>query len=125
MLSVLQIAPERLSVSGLWEYISHLRGNNQDSQRFEVALWGKFFYPLATCVLMLIALPFAQIQQRSGGVGARVFTGILLGLVFIVVNRLFSFLALLYDWPAVLGAILPGMIFLSAAAYMVWRLERR
>ncbi|TAG03158.1 MAG: LPS export ABC transporter permease LptG [Betaproteobacteria bacterium] len=125
MLSVLQIAPERLSVEGLWEYIGHLKSNAQDSQRFEVALWGKFFYPLATCVLMLIALPFAQIQQRSGGVGARVFTGILLGLVFIVVNRLFSFLALLYNWPPVLGAMLPGAIFLSAAAYMVWRLERR
>jgi lipopolysaccharide export system permease protein len=125
MLSVLQIAPERLSVDGLWEYINHLRSNAQDSQRFEVALWGKFFYPLATCVLMLIALPFAQIQQRSAGIGARVFTGILLGLVFIIVNRLFSFLALLYSWPPFLGAMLPGIIFLSAAAYMTWRLERR
>jgi lipopolysaccharide export system permease protein len=125
MLSVLQIEPERLSVEGLWEYIHHLRANAQDSQRFEVALWGKFFYPLATCVLMLIALPFAQIQQRSGGVGARVFTGILIGLVFIIFNRLFSYLALLYDWPPFVGAMLPGAIFLSAAAYMMWRVERR
>jgi lipopolysaccharide export system permease protein len=125
MLSVLQIAPERLSVDGLWEYINHLRINAQDSQRFQVALWGKFFYPLATCVLMLIALPFAQIQQRSGGVGARVFTGILLGLVFIIFNRLSSFLALLYNWPPFVGAVLPGALFLSAAAYMMWRVERR
>ncbi len=125
MLSVLQIAPERLSITGLWEYISHLRSNQQDSRRFEVALWGKFFYPLATCVLMLLALPFAQIQQRSAGIGTRIFVGILLGLVFIVCNRLFSYLALLYEWPPFLGAILPGLLFLSAGAVMLHRLERR
>ncbi len=125
MLSVLQIEPERLSIAGLWEYISHLRANNQDSRRFEVALWGKFFYPLATCVLMLLAMPFAQIQQRASGIGTRIFVGILLGLVFIVFNRLFSYLALLHEWPPVLGAVLPGLIFLSAGAVMLYRLERR
>ncbi len=125
MLSVLQIAPERLSITGLWEYITHLRNNQQDSRRFEVALWGKFFYPLATCVLMLLALPFAQIQQRSAGIGTRIFVGILLGLVFIVCNRLFSYLALLHEWPPFLGAILPGFIFLTAGAIMLYRLERR
>lgn len=125
MLSVLQVAPERLSISGLWEYIAHLQANKQDSRRFEVALWGKFFYPLATCVLMLLALPFAQIQQRSSGIGTRIFVGILLGLVFIVFNRLFSYLALLHEWPPVMGAVLPGLIFLSAGAIMLYRLERR
>ncbi len=125
MLSVLQIEPERLSISGLWEYIAHLRNNSQDSRRFEVALWGKFFYPLATCVLMLLAMPFAQIQQRASGIGTRIFVGILIGLVFIVCNRLFSYLALLHEWPPVLGAVLPGLIFLSAGAVMLYRLERR
>ncbi len=125
MLSVLQVEPGRLSVDGLWEYIGHLRTNAQDSRRFEVALWGKFFYPLASCVLMLIALPFAQIQQRNGGVGARIFIGILIGLAFIIANRLFSFLALLYEWPPFLGAILPGALFLLFGAAMLWRVERR
>ena len=125
MLTVLQIEPDRLSISGLWEYINHLQANHQDSRRFEVALWGKFFYPLATCVLMLLAMPFAQIQQRASGIGTRIFVGILLGLVFIVFNRLFSYLALLHEWPPVLGAVLPGLIFLSAGALMLYRLERR
>jgi lipopolysaccharide export system permease protein len=125
MLSVLQVAPERLSLEGLWEYIGHLQTNNQDSRRFEAALWAKFFYPLATCVLMLLALPFAQIQQRSGGVGARIFTGILIGLLFIVFNKAFGHLSVLYEWPPFLGAIMPGAIFLSAGAFMMWRIERR
>lgn len=125
MLSVLQIAPERLSIAGLWEYIGHLRANNQDSRRFEAALWGKFFYPLATCVLMLLALPFAQIQQRASGVGARIFIGILLGLTFIIFNRAFASVSLLNEWPPYVGAMMPGAIFLSAATFMMWRIERR
>lgn len=125
MLSVLQLAPEKLSLDGLIEYIGHLRANNQDSRRFESAMWGKFFYPLATCVLMLIAIPFAQIQQRAGGVAGRIFIGILLGLVFIIFNRLFSYLSLLYQWPPLLGAVMPSMLFLTVAAAMTWRIERR
>jgi lipopolysaccharide export system permease protein len=125
MLSVLQVAPERLSISGLWEYVGHLRANNQDSRRFEAALWHKFFYPLATCVLMLLALPFAQIQQRSSGLGARIFIGILLGLTFIIFNRAFASISLLNEWPPVVGAMMPGAIFLCAAAVMMWRIERR
>ncbi|MBS0313455.1 MAG: LPS export ABC transporter permease LptG [Burkholderiales bacterium] len=125
MLSVLQVEPARLSIGGLWEYINHLNANQQNARRFEVALWGKFVYPLATCVLMLLALPFAQIQQRAGGIGMRIFVGILLGLVFIVGNRLFSYLALLYEWPPFLGAIVPAVIFLVAGTVMLLRLERR
>jgi lipopolysaccharide export system permease protein len=125
MLSVLQVTPDKLPVSGLVEYAGHLKANNQDARRFDVALWGKFFYPLATCVLMLLALPFAQIQHRSGGVGGRIFVGILLGLVFIVVNRLFSYLTLIYAWPAFLGALAPGAMFLALAGWMMWRIERR
>jgi Predicted permeases len=125
MLSVLQVTPDRLPVRGLVEYAQHLKKNQQDARRFDVALWGKFFYPLATCVLMLLALPFAQIQQRAGGVGGRIFVGILLGLVFLVVNRLFSYLTLLYQWPPFLGASLPGALFLLLAALLMQRIERR
>ncbi len=125
MLSVLQVTPDRLPLAGLVEYAQHLKKNQQDARRFDVALWGKFFYPLATCVLMILALPFAQIQQRSGGVGGRIFVGILLGLVFIIVNRLFSYLTLLYEWPPFLGALLPGALFLGLATFLIWRIERR
>ncbi|MCS6996943.1 MAG: LPS export ABC transporter permease LptG [Casimicrobiaceae bacterium] len=125
MLSVLQVAPDKLPVSGLIEYAAHLKANQQDARRFEVALWGKFFYPLASCVLMLLAMPFAQIQPRSSGIGGRLFVGILIGLVFIILNRLFSYLTLIYAWPPFLGALMPGALFLALAAWLTWRLERR
>ena len=96
-----------------------MRANRQESRRFEVALK---FSPLATCVDAAGAL-FAQIQQRAGCWHPH-FIGILLGLAFIVFNRLFSYLALLHEWSPS-GALLPGLIFLSAGALMLQRQNDR
>ncbi len=125
MLSVLQMHPDRLTASSLWEYTQHLRRNQQKSNRFEAALWGKLLYPLACCVLIILALPFSQVSRRSGGVALRIFVGILLGLVFILCNKLFSYLGQLYNWPPALAALVPYLLFISLTVVMIYRVERR
>ncbi len=75
-------------------------------------------------VMMVIALPFAHFQARQAGVGAKIFAGIMLGLVFHFLNRLFSHLGLLNDWPPVAAAIMPTLIFLTVAVGMMWWQER-
>jgi lipopolysaccharide export system permease protein len=125
MLSVLQLQPDKLSASSLWEYTQHLRKNNQKSNLFEAALWNKALYPLACCVLIVLALPFAQVSRRSGGVGMRVFVGILVGLVFILCNRLFTYLGQIYNWPPSISALLPFGLFILLTVVMIVRVERR
>ena len=56
---------------------------------------------------------------------AKIFAGIMLGLAFHFLNRLFSHLGLLNDWPPFAAALLPTMIFLSIAIGMMWWQERR
>jgi lipopolysaccharide export system permease protein len=75
--------------------------------------------------MMVLALPFAHIQSRQAGVGAKIFTGIMLGVLFYFLNRLFSHLGLLNDWPPFAAAITPTAIFLSVAITMMWWQERR
>jgi lipopolysaccharide export system permease protein len=125
ILNVLLVDPEQRSVRDLIQYIKHLQENRQQSTRFELALWTKFTYPLAVVVMMILALPFAHLQRRAGGVGAKVFTGIMLGLGFHVANRLVGYLGLIYEWPVALSALLPGLFFFVLAAGMIWALERR
>jgi lipopolysaccharide export system permease protein len=125
LLSVLQAQPDRLSASSLWEYTQHLRRNNQKSNRFESALWSKALYPLACCVLIILALPFAQVSQRSGGVGMRIFVGILVGLSFILCNQLFTYLGQIYNWPPSISALLPFAMFMVLTVVMIVRVERR
>jgi len=125
LLSVLLVQPEQMSAWRLFSYAQHLRENRQKALRYEIALWTKLIYPLAVPVMMLLALPFAQFQRRQGGVGAKLFTGIMLGLAFHFLNRLFGHLGLLYDWPAFLSGILPSLIFFALAIGLIAAQERR
>ena len=60
------VKPERMSAWALHKYTQHLAGNRQKTERYEIALWKKLFYPLATLVMMALALPFAYMHARAG-----------------------------------------------------------
>jgi lipopolysaccharide export system permease protein len=125
LLSILVVAPEQMSALTLYSYTQHLRENNQQTQRYEIALWNKIIYPFAVLVMMVLALPFAYYQQRVGAVGAKVFAGIMLGITFTMLGRLFTYLGLLSAWPPFWSAILPTLLFLTLAVTMMWWTERR
>lgn len=124
ILSVLLIAPEKMSTPSLVRYIRHLGANKQKTSRYETALWSKLMFPLATPVIMLLALPFAFHSPRSGGMALKIFLGILAGLAFHLSNRMFSHFGLLNDWPPFLTAVAPSLVFLAVAIYAVRWLER-
>lgn len=125
MLSVLFVVPERMSVWSLFQYTRHLAENQQKTQRFEIALWKKIVYPFAVLVMMGLALPFAYLHVRSGGVGVKVFSGIMIGIFFHMLNSLFLHLGLLKEWPPQFAALLPSAIFLLCASAAMWMVERR
>lgn len=125
MLAVLLVRPEKMSAWALYQYTRHLAKNNQRTERYEIALWKKVVYPFAALVMMGLALPFAYILVRAGGVGAKLFAGIMLGVLFHFLNTLFSHLGVLQGWPPFLSATLPSAIFLLIAMGMMWSVERR
>jgi lipopolysaccharide export system permease protein len=121
LLNVLIVVPERMSAWKLYKYLQHLAGNKQKTERYEIALWKKLFYPLATLVMMALALPFAYMHARSGMVGVKVFLGIMLGIFFHMLNSLFSHVGLLKEWPPIAAAAVPSLLFLATAILMmVW-----
>jgi lipopolysaccharide export system permease protein len=123
LLSVFTVRPEALSVLHLYRYISHLEQNKQNTGPYALAFWQKLTAPFATVVMMVLAIPFVFGSQRSGGIGARLFTGILLGLAFFVVSRGFGYFGLLYGIPAVIGALLPTLLFFGLALVMLRRVR--
>ena len=125
LLDVLLVAPDRMSTWKLYRYTRHLSENRQKTVRYEIAMWKKLFYPLATLVMMALALPFAYLHARSGMVGMKVFLGIMLGIFFHMLNSLFSHIGLLQNWPPVAAAAVPSAAFLFAAIAMMWLVERR
>ncbi len=112
ILSVLLIAPDRMSMFNLFRYIQHLTENHQDTQRYDIALWKKLLYPFAVLVMLVLSLPFAYLHTRAGVVGVKVFGGIMLGMSFQLINTLFSHIGMLTTWPAPVTAATPALIYL-------------
>ena len=124
LLSVLAIAPDRMSAWALWKYTSHLKENAQNANRYELALWKKIVYPLAIIVMLMLALPFGYLQARAGGIGLKLFLGISLGVGFYIMNGLFSNIGLINTWPPWLAVSIPSIVFLVLALVMLFRVER-
>ncbi|MEQ1776261.1 MAG: LPS export ABC transporter permease LptG [Burkholderiales bacterium] len=125
LLNVLLVKPEKMSAASLYSYAQHLRENRQKTLRYEIAMWSKATYPAAVLTMMILALPFAYTQRRQGGVGAKIFTGIMLGLAFYFLSRLSAHLGLLNEWPPAASALMPMSVFLCIALTMMWWQERR
>ena len=125
ILSVLMVVPERMSLVTLYLYIRHLADNQQKTERYEIALWKKLFYPLAVLVMMALALPFAYTHDRMTAVSIKVFAGVMIGITFHMLNGLFSHLGIINNWRPFFAAITPSAMFLLAAGGMLWWVERR
>ena len=125
LLSVLLVLPERMSIFSLFSYTRHLIDNHQKTGRYEIAIWKKLVYPLAAFVMMALALPFAYSYDRVGGVSLKIFTGVMLGILFYMLNGLFSNLGVINAWPPLASAVAPSLLFLLAATGMIWWVERR
>lgn len=124
IVSVLLADPDRMSAVDLATYSRHLAENNQRTERYEIAFWKKIVYPFTVFVMMALALPFAYLHFRAGGVSLKIFTGIMIGVSFQLINSLFSHLGLLNTWPPLATALLPALLFLSIAMLGLWWIER-
>lgn len=125
ILSVLLVVPERMSFPLLLSYMKHLSENKQKTQRYEIALWKKVVYPLATLVMVALALPFGYTHNRVAGVSLKIFSGVMIGVLFHMLNGLFSSLGVIHSWPPFASAVTPSALFLLTAITMLWWVERR
>jgi lipopolysaccharide export system permease protein len=122
---VLMVQPERMAGWDLAQYIQHLSENRQQTERYEIALWSKLFYPWAVLVMMALALPFAYLHVRAGGLSLKIFTGVMIGVLFYGLNKLFAHLGLLNTWPPIIVAALPSLVVLALAMSALYWIERR
>ncbi len=123
LLSVLLVKPEDMSLLSLSAYIDHLRENKQTSTQYELAFWNKLLQPVAVVIMMLIAIPFGIQSNRSGGIGAKLLLGIMIGLVFYFLNQMVSHLTMLNNWSTLASSTLPLTVFLMIAIYLLLRKE--
>ncbi|MFT0533217.1 LPS export ABC transporter permease LptG [Castellaniella hirudinis] len=119
------LTPERMAITDLLDYIQYLENNHLQTDRQEVALWRKLAYPFTLLVMMTIATPIGFMQTRRGGVGAKVFLGIILGVGFFMLNQLALNAGMLGDWPPWATALVPSLLGLGVAFLVLLLMEHR
>lgn len=119
------LTPERMSLSALNSYLAYLDQTGQSAQRHQTALWRKAVYPLTLFVMLCIAAPLGWVHPRQGAVGTKIFTGVLIGVAYHMLNQLALSVGLIYGidpWWTALGP--PLLMLLLALSALFW-LERR
>lgn len=101
-----------MSTVELSRYITHLSDNEQAAQQYEIQFWKRALYPFACLVMVGLALPFAYLHARGGGVSLKVFGGIMLGISFVLLNNVAGHLGMLRNWTPWIVAATPSLIYL-------------
>jgi lipopolysaccharide export system permease protein len=115
-----------MSTEELWRYSRHLGDQEQASQRYEILFWKKALYPFACLVMMALALPFAYLHARAGGISLKVFGGIMLGISFVLLNNVSGHLGMLRNWAPWVAAATPGLVYLALSmAAFTWLVRYR
>ncbi len=116
-LGVVMVKPEYLSIRGLVDYLDYLEANQQDPSRYQLALWRKIVQPITLAVMLLVALSFIFGPLRSVSMGARIMMGVATGILFFIANQTFGSFSLVYQIPAIWGALMPSILFTMVALY--------
>ena len=126
MVAVALLKPERMATIDLFNYVRHLDANGQTAQRYEIEFWKKVFYPLSCLVMVMLALPFAYLHFRAGGIAGYVFAGVMIGISFFLLNNVFGYIGNLRDWKPWLAAAAPGLLYMTVSlAAFGWLVLKR
>jgi len=113
--------PRYLQSSELSRSIAYRKRNGLDASEYEEFYWGRWFYPLNVLALCLAAVPFAFGSLRSGGLGKRLFIGIIFALGFWLLQTQFVKLAGVYKFDFRLAYLIPPAIMLAVSAALFRR----
>ena len=101
-----------MRTSELRSGIEYRHRNGLDASELEEIYWGRWFYPLNVLALCIAAIPFAFGNLRSGGLGKRLFIGIVFALGFWLLQMQFVKLASVYKFDFRIAYMVPPLIMM-------------
>ena len=114
------VQPQYLPMRDLHRNMTYLTRNGQNPGIYAVTFWGRVLYPLNALVLVLCAMPFAFGALRSGGLGKRIFVGILLAIGWYFLQKALVNFATIYGVPPLPANLLPAVV-LGLGAWLYFR----
>jgi lipopolysaccharide export system permease protein len=107
LLDVLALSPEDLPIKRLYSYVNYLQRQGQDEKEYRLIFWQKILQPLATASLVMIAISFIFGPLRQVTMGYRIFSGVMVGILFRTSQDLLGPSSLIFGFPPFIAVILP------------------
>ena len=123
IVGVASVSPENMALWELLDFIDYLRQNNLATEHYETAMWMRVFSPIITAGMIMLALPFIFGPLRSVTIGQRVMVGSLVGILFYLINGVFSRFGILFDVEPVISAGGPVLLVYSLWFYLMRRVH--
>ena len=115
------VEPETLPILQLWPYARYLQRQGMVFVDIELAFWRKLLQPLATLALVLVAMSFIFGPLREGTMAARIFVGIIVGVVFRISQDFFGPASLIFGFDPLLAALSPIAVCWFGGLWLLWR----
>lgn len=113
--------PKNLGVRELIPYLRFLRANELGDDAYRAALWQRLAYPLAALAMALAGTPFLFGSLRAGGLGHRLFIGMVVGIVFFLVSKASNNVGVVYGISAPVAALAPALLVGGTAIFFLRR----
>ncbi len=108
VLGISLVKPQSLSGRGLLGYIAYLERNALDSVRYETELWYRIARTATVMIMPILALAFVFGSLRTGGSGARLMIGIVIGLAYYLASEMLANSGQVFNLNPAMVAWLPS-----------------
>jgi lipopolysaccharide export system permease protein len=101
--------------------IRHLEANGLDSREPTFAFWSRIARTVAPLFAVLLALPFVFGSLRGAGAGGRIAVGLVLGILFFLLQQMIESGAVVFRGDPMLLAWVPTAVMGAAALLLIAR----
>lgn len=123
LLAVLLVEPDRQSISGLYRFARFFDSEGLDSATYYLAFWKKLLQPIATLVLVILAISFVFGPLRESTMGFRVFSAVGIGLGYTIIQRMMEPASLLYGFSPLVAVLIPILLCAALGLFFMRRVR--
>jgi lipopolysaccharide export system permease protein len=125
LLNVGQVNPNDMSLPRLFNYSHYLEQNGLQASAYKHNFWQRIFQPLASLIMIFLALPFVLSTLSTTTLGWRLVVGVMVGFAFFILNALLGQVCIVYQVPVLFAALLPLVVFGLVGVVMMRSMVRR
>ena len=110
--------PYSLTLKDVVRNIEYLERNNLDASIQEKIFWDKILKPIATVLMLFLAMPYIFGRMRSTNTSKRIVIGLFIGIIFFIISSILPNLGLIIGIHPLISAILPLVVFAILGQYI-------